>query len=295
MSKKMALGRGLSALVPEDSNNLNEELREIDIDLIIPNKEQPRTRFVDEKLEELTQSIKENGIIQPIILRRKNNNFEIVAGERRWRAAQRAGFKKIPAVIREVTDEKLLELALIENIQRHELNSMEEARAYQKLIKTLGLTQEMVANRVGKDRTLITNYLRLLRLPEDIQKLVEEEKISVGHARAILGVDDAPTQRKIARSVIDMSLSVRETERAIKRVAAGDALEKSVTKERKSKANDANVRAAEEKLRRRFGTKVKISPDGRGTGGKVELEYYSEADLDRLFQLLMLSENAKVI
>jgi len=293
MSKKMALGRGLSALVPEDERGTNEELREIDIDLIEPNKEQPRTRFDDEKLGELTQSIKENGIIQPIILRRnKNNKYEIVAGERRWRAAQKAGFKKIPAVIREVSDEKLLELALIENIQRHELNSMEEARAYQKLIKTLGLTQEMVANRVGKDRVLIANYLRMLRLPEDIQKLVEEEKITVGHARALLGVDDQGAQRRVARSIMEMSLSVRETERMIKRVAAGESVEKTISKERKSKAVDANVRAAEEKLRRRFGTKVKIAPDGRGTGGKIEFEYYSEADLDRIFQLLMLMEKA---
>ncbi|HEX8398375.1 MAG TPA: ParB/RepB/Spo0J family partition protein [Pyrinomonadaceae bacterium] len=289
----MALGRGLSALVPEDERGTNEELREIDIDLIEPNKEQPRTRFDEERLGELTQSIKENGIIQPIILRRnKNNKYEIVAGERRWRAAQKAGFKKIPAVIREVSDEKLLELALIENIQRHELNSMEEARAYQKLIKTLGLTQEMVANRVGKDRVLIANYLRMLRLPEDIQKLVEEEKITVGHARALLGVDDQAAQRRVARSIMEMSLSVRETERTIKRVAAGESVEKTISKERKSKALDANVRAAEEKLRRRFGTKVKIAPDGRGTGGKIEFEYYSEADLDRIFQLLMLTEKA---
>jgi ParB family chromosome partitioning protein len=293
MSKKMALGRGLSALVPEEDRGTNEELREIDIDLIEPNKEQPRTRFDDEKLGELTQSIRENGIIQPIILRRnKNNKFEIVAGERRWRAAQKAGLKRIPAVIREVSDEKLLELALIENIQRHELNSMEEARAYQKLIKTLGLTQEMVANRVGKDRVLIANYLRMLRLPDDIQKLVEEEKISVGHARALLGVDDHSAQRRVARSIMEMSLSVRETERTIKRVAAGESVEKTISKERKSKTVDANARAAEEKLRRRFGTKVKIAPDGRGTGGKIEFEYYSEADLDRIFQLLMLTEKA---
>jgi len=292
MNKKMALGRGLSALVPENNGGTDEELRDVDIDLIKPNKEQPRTRFDDEKLEELSQSIKENGIIQPIILRPSNNKFEIVAGERRWRAAQKAGLKKIPAVVREVSDEKLLELALIENIQRHELNSMEEARAYQKLIKMLGLTQEMVANRVGKDRVLIANYLRMLRLPDDIQKLVEEEKITVGHARALLGVEDPLVQRRIARNIIEMSLSVRETERTIKRIAAGENVERIISKERKSKTVDANVRAAEEKLRRRFGTKVKIAPDGRGTGGKIEFEYYSDADLDRIFQLLMLTEKA---
>ncbi|MDQ4120441.1 MAG: ParB/RepB/Spo0J family partition protein [Acidobacteriota bacterium] len=293
MNKKMALGRGLSALLPEDKPDLNEELREVDIDLIVPNKEQPRTRFDDGKLDELTQSIKENGIIQPIILRRMDNNrFEIIAGERRWRAAQKANLKKVPAVIKEVSDDKRLELALIENIQRHELNSMEEARAYQKLIKTFGLTQEMVANRVGKDRVFVANYLRMLRLPEDIQKLVEDEKITVGHARALLGIEDHTIQRRVVRSIMEMALSVRETERLIKRIAAGESIEKTVSKERKSKAIDANIRAAEEKLRRRFGTKVKIAPDGRGTGGKIEFEYYSEADMDRIFQLLMLTEKA---
>lgn len=293
MAKKLALGRGLSALVPEDGLSTDEELREIDLDLIEPNKEQPRTRFVDEKLDELTQSIKENGIIQPIILRRKAGRFEIVAGERRWRAAQKAGLKKVPAIVRDVSDDKLLELALIENIQRHELNAIEEAKAYYKLVKTLGLTQEMVANKVGKDRVFIANYLRLLRLPEDIQKLVEEEKITVGHARALLGVEDSASQKRIARNIIEMSLSVRETERTVKRVAAGASLEKTVVNSKKTNELNPNVKAAEEKLRRRFGTKVKISPDGRGTGGKIEFEYYSEADLDRLYQLLMLSEVAK--
>jgi ParB family chromosome partitioning protein len=291
MVKKAALGRGLNALLPEESRNPGEQLLDLDIDLVEPNIEQPRTRFTEEKLEELAQSIKENGIIQPIVVRRKGNRFELIAGERRWRAAQKAGLRKVPAVIREVSDDKLLELALIENIQRQELNAVEEARAYQKLIKTLGLTQEMVANRVGKDRTFITNYLRLLRLPEDIQKLVEEEKISVGHARALLALEDITNQRKVARSVMDMTLSVRETERAVKRVLAGSTVEKTISK--KSKTNDANVTAAETKLRRRFGTQIKILPNGKGTGGKIEFEYYGEADLDRLFQLLMVSETAK--
>lgn len=291
MAKKIALGRGLSALMPEDVNSSGEDLFEVDIDLIEPNGEQPRTRFAEDKLEELTQSIKENGIIQPIVLRRKGGRYEIVAGERRWRASQRAGLKKIPAVVRNIGDEKLLELALIENIQRHELSPIEEAKAYKKLIGTLGLTQEMVANRVGKDRTFITNYLRLLRLPEDIQKLVEDDKISVGHARALLGVEDVTAQRKVARNIVDMSLSVRETERAVKRIASGADSVKSLSIKMSQNA-DANIKAAETKLRRRFGTNVRVLPNGKGTGGKIELEYYGEADLDRIFQLLMLSEKA---
>lgn len=291
MVKKFALGRGLSALMPEDNKKHSEELFEVDIDLIEPNSEQPRTRFVEEKLNELTQSIKENGIIQPIVLRRKGGRFEIVAGERRWRASQRAGLKKVPAIIKEVTNEKLLELALIENIQRQELSPIEEARAYKKLIGTLGLTQEMVAARVGKDRTFITNYLRLLRLPDDVQQLVEEEKITVGHARALLGIEDISSLRKIAKSIIEMSLSVRETERAVKRIANGTSAEKTVSM-KTSKAIDANLKAAETRLRRRFSTGVKILPNGKGTGGKIEFEYYGEADLDRIFQLFMLIEKA---
>ena len=291
MVKKFALGRGLSALVPEENRSLNEELFEVDIDLIEPNAEQPRTRFAEDKMEELSQSIRENGIIQPIVIRRRGSKYEIVAGERRWRAAQKAGLKKIPALVREVSDDKLLEFALIENIQRHELSPIEEAKAYKKLIGNLGLTQEMVAKRVGKDRTFITNYLRLLRLPDDVQKLVEEDKISVGHARALLGLDDNSAQRRIARTIIDMSLSVRETERAVKRAASGSTAEKNVSI-KINKEIDANLKAAETKLKRRFATNVRILPNGKGTGGKVELEYYGEADLDRIFQLLMLNDKA---
>jgi ParB family transcriptional regulator, chromosome partitioning protein len=291
MVKKMALGRGLSALLPEEARVSGEELIELDIDLIEPNSSQPRTRFAEDKIEELAQSIRENGIIQPIVVRRRGGRFEIVAGERRWRAAQRAGLRKIPSVVRLVSDDKLLELALIENIQRQELNAIEEAKAYQKLIKALGLTQEMVANRVGKDRTFITNYLRLLRLPDDIQKMVEEEKISVGHGRALLAVEDANAQRRVARTIIEMSLSVRETERAVKRFAHGTNGTNKLIAKKSSKDVDANMKAAENKLRRRFGTNVKIVPNGKGTGGKIEFDYYADADLERLFNLFTVSEN----
>jgi ParB family chromosome partitioning protein len=285
MSRKV-LGRGLSALIGEDaSNSKGEELLEIDLDLIEPNSEQPRTRFTETNLEELAQSIRANGVVQPIVVRRRGLKYQLVAGERRWRASQLAGLQKIPAMVKEVADEKLLELALIENIQRQELNAIEEAKAYKKLIETVGLTQEMLAERVGKNRTVITTFLRLLKLPDDVQKLVEEEKITAGHGRALLMVDNADKQRRVAHSIIEMTLSVRETEKAVKRLARDDS-ETAVKKQVASKI-DANVKAAETKLRRRFSTQVSIIPDGKGTGGKIGLEYYSESDLDRIFQIMM--------
>jgi ParB family chromosome partitioning protein len=280
----------LSALLSETSaTTASEELLEVDTDLIEPSPAQPRTHFDESRLEELAQSIRANGIVQPLLLRRRGARYQLVAGERRWRAAQRAGLQRVPAVVREIPDEKLLELALIENIQRQELNAIEEAQAYKRLIETLGLTQETVAQRVGRDRSFITNYLRLLRLPEDIQRLVEEEKITMGHARALLGVDDPEIQRKVAKNVIEQSLSVRETERAIKRIIAG-ANPATVTQP-PVRRDDANIRAAETKLRRRFGTQVRVMPSQTGAGGKIEIEYYNDSDLDRVYQLLVGSND----
>jgi ParB family transcriptional regulator, chromosome partitioning protein len=284
MTRK-ALGRGLSALLGEEVvKTSEEELLELDLDLIHPNSQQPRTRFAEENLEELAQSIRINGIVQPIVVRRQAGKYQIVAGERRWRAAQRAGLQKIPAVVKNVSDEKLLELALVENIQRQELNPIEEAKAYRKLIETVGLTQEMVAERVGKNRTVVTTFLRLLKLPNDIQSMVEEDKISAGHARALLMIEDNESRRLIAKNIIEFGLSVRETEKSIKRLGkSSETVEKKAVKLKQ----DANQKAAETKLRRRLGTQVKIIPDGKGTGGKIEIEYYSEAELDRLYSVLM--------
>jgi ParB family chromosome partitioning protein len=287
---RRALGRGLSALLSDKSATVNEEFIEIDIDLIEPNHLQPRTRFDEAQLEELAQSIKLNGVVQPILARRiSDTRYQIVAGERRWRAAQRAGIQRIPAVVREIPDEKMLELALIENIQRQELNAIEEAYAYKRLIETLGLTQEAVAQRVGRDRTFITNYLRLLRLPEEIQQMVEASIISMGHARALLGIDDPELQCKIARSIVEHGLSVRETERAVRRVVEGTNAAAIVSKE--TKQHDANLRAAEDKLRRRLGTQVRVLPNSKGDGGKIELQYYNDDDLNRLYDLLINSQN----
>lgn len=284
---RQALGRGLSALLGEDSTSPDdaETPREIGIDLISPNPEQPRTRFSETSLAELAQSIRANGVIQPIVVRKYNDGFQIVAGERRWRAAQLAELKRIPAVVREVSDEKLLELALIENIQRQELNPVEEARAYRKLIENIGLTQEQVAERVGKERSVITTSIRLLRLPNEIQRVIEEGSLSAGHGRALLTTDDPKTQRAIANAAIDNGWSVRETERAVKRVAAhgglGASPAKSVTK------SDPNVRAAETKLMHSLNTKVKILPGKKGSGGKIEIEYYTLDDLDRIFSVIL--------
>ncbi len=283
---RRVLGRGLNALLGDETINDNkEQFLEVDIDLIEPNAKQPRTRFTDKNLEELAQSIRINGVVQPILVRKRGARYQLIAGERRWRASQRAGLQKIPAVVREVADEKLLELALIENIQRQELNPIEEAKAYKNLIESIGLTQEMVAERVGKNRTVITTCLRLLKLPDDIQQFVEEEKISAGHARALLMSNNVELQRRLANKIIEMSLSVRETEKAVKRVSRENSQTFDETKIKYNK--DANIKAAETKLKRYLGTQLQIIPDGKGTGGKIEIEYYSESELDRIYGLIL--------
>lgn len=285
MTKK-PLGRGLSALISTDSPPADsDEIRDIEIDLIRPGHQQPRTTFDQTRLEELAQSIRTSGIIQPLLVRPHGGMFELVAGERRWRAAQLAGLARIPAIIREIPDDKLLELALIENIQRQELNPIEEANAYKRLIESLNLTQEEVAQRVGRDRSFVTNYLRILKLPSEIQLLLETEKLSFGHARALLGLADVILQRRYAQKIVKHNWSVRETERRIKhaspdRPAATQAAPKPV---------DPNVRAAEAKLRRHLGTQVQILPARAGAAGKIEIEYYSALDLDRIYTIIIAS------
>ena len=285
MTRK-ALGRGLGALLSaEGTATASEESNEVAIELIDPSPLQPRSVFDDAKLADLAKSIRSNGVVQPVLLRRKGSRFELIAGERRWRAAEVAGLVRIPAVIRNVSDDKVLEIALIENIQREDLNPIEEARAYAKLIETLGLTQEMVAERVGRDRSYVTNYLRLLKLPEDLQELLQAGRISTGHARTLLGVDQPDVQRRIARRVIEQGLSVRATEQLVK--AAAETMGPSGPRPaRKEQAADPNIRAAETKLRRYFGTKVRIVQLSNSQSGKIELEYYNQADLNRLYDLL---------
>ncbi len=282
---KQALGRGLSALLGEDTTTSGVATSEIDIDLIEPNPEQPRTRFAENALDELAQSIVANGIVQPIVLRKVGGRFQIVAGERRWRAAQRAGLRKVPVTYKSVSDEKLLELALVENIQRQELNPIEEARAFRKLIDTIGLTQEQVSERVGRERTLIATSLRLLKLPDDIQKFIEEGRLSAGHGRALLLTDNPAVQKRVAGTIIEKQMSVREAERAVKSAAVS--ADTDARAKRSIITKDANIRAAETKLMRALGTNVKITPSGKGNAGKIEIEYYNLDDLDRLFQMLV--------
>ncbi len=285
MTRK-ALGRGLSALL-SDTLAQGDELLDIDIDLIDPNPDQPRSRFDETRLEELAQSIRTNGLVQPILLRRiQGARYQIVAGERRWRAAQRAGLHKVSAIVREIPDARLLELALIENIQRQELNPIEEALAFQKLIRDLGLTQDEVAKRVGKDRSSVANYLRLLKLPAQIQRMIEDGSISMGHARALLAIDSEDLQIKLANEIVEGKLSVRDIEHRVKKLAEEPKIRESST----AVENDANIRAAELKLKRHFGTQVKIHLGQ--SKGKIEIDFSSMSELDRIYSIIMRkSEN----
>ncbi|HMO79883.1 MAG TPA: ParB/RepB/Spo0J family partition protein [Pyrinomonadaceae bacterium] len=287
------LGRGLSALLGDSEERpfaadgdktRSERITELDVSLISGNPSQPRTRFDEKALDELAHSIVANGIVQPIVVRQVGGRYQIVAGERRWRAAQRAGLHKVPAVIKEVADDRLLEIALIENIQREELNPIEEANAYRKLIDNIGLTQEQLSERVGKERSLIATMLRLLRLPAEVQQLIEEGKLTAGHGRALLLSDDRKLQIRTARAIIERQMSVREAERTIKRARSTGNVS-GVTKDVRASV-DPNVRSAETKMMRSLGTNVKIRPSAKGKAGKIEIEYYSTDDLDRLFRLL---------
>jgi ParB family transcriptional regulator, chromosome partitioning protein len=290
MTTRKVLGRGLGALLSaEGTAPATDDSNEISIDLIDPSSLQPRSVFDDVKLNELAASISANGVVQPLLVRRRGERYELIAGERRWRAAQLAGLTKVPAVIRNVSDDKVLELALIENIQREDLNPIEEARAYKKLIDTVGLTQEVVAERVGRDRSYVTNYLRLLRLPEDLQELLQAGRLSTGHARAILGTDQIDLQRRLARKVLEQDLSVRATERLVRQLNEPSPRGKRANA--KPAATDANVRAAEDKLRRQFGSQVRIVITPGTQAGRIEIEFYNANDLDRIYSLLL--ETAK--
>jgi ParB family chromosome partitioning protein len=280
MNRK-ALGRGLGALLSSDSTiDLGAEPSEVDLDSIVPGPMQPRTHFDEAALESLAESIRSHGIVQPLLVRRKGDGYELVAGERRWRAAKLAGITRVPVVVKEVPDESLLEIALIENIQRENLNPIEEAQAYRKLIDTVGLTQESLASRVGRDRSYITNYLRLLKLTDDVQQLVKEGRLSTGHARALLALNHPDLQRRIARQVIDGGLSVRVTEQLVQKASE----EKPAR--RPPLPIDPNIKAAETKLRRALGTQVKIlqAADGKG---KLEISFFNTRDLDRIYNLLV--------
>jgi len=278
--KRKVLGRGLNSLIPEPPPGPQEGLRMVEVDRIVPNRFQPRKRIED--LEGLATSIKENGIIQPVIVTEADGTYHLVAGERRWRAAQMAGILKIPAILRNVSDDRRLELALVENIQRQELNPLEEARAYDRLLSELHLTHEEVAHRVGKDRSTISNQLRLLKLPEKVQGMIADGHLDGGHAKALLSLPDAPAQIRAAEKVVAGRLSVREAEEMVRRLLSGTRREV-----RKPLLRDPNIQAAEERLTRSLGTRVRIVSGRKKGTGKIEIDYYSEDELDRLFSLLV--------
>jgi ParB family transcriptional regulator, chromosome partitioning protein len=280
MTKK-ALGRGLAALLPNlnTPTSTSEEYLEIEPHLLEVNPEQPRTNFDEQKLAELTASIKANGLVQPILVRRLGERYQIIAGERRWRAAQRANLAKIPVVVRNVADDQLLELAMIENIMRQELNPIEEALSYQRLLSAYDLTQEQLAQRLGKERSSITNLLRLLRLPEKVQKLIETEKLSMGQARTILPLDDSELQCRVAEQIIRDGLSVREIEKMVERLRHPSPTGQPLP------LVDPNVKAAEVKLQQHFSTQVKIQFNKQG--GSIRIDFHNPEELERLYSLLL--------
>lgn len=292
MSKKFGLGKGLNALIPEDTvilepkkgkdKNDDNGYSLIDINLIKSNESQPRKSFDDEKIMELAESIKSNGIIQPLILRKDKDEYIIVAGERRWRAAKYIGIKEIPAVIMDLTEKQILEISLIENIQREDLNSIEEAIAYKKLITDFDLTQEQLSKRIGKSRVAITNTMRLLNLSEDVQQYIIEGVISEGHGRVLLAITDSKLQCELAQNVIDDKLSVRELEFLIRKLKTKSEPSKSKAK----KETNPYYKEVIEKLENYFGTKVNVT--NKNNKGKIEIEYYSEEDLQRILEIINL-------
>ncbi len=290
--QRKALGRGLSALLPARSAVSTtaaatapaqiQSPGKLPIDTIQPNPLQPRVVFQSERLEELAASIRANGIIQPLIVRRHAGQYQLVAGERRWRAARMAGLAEVPVVVQEVADPLMLELALIENLQREDLNAIETAHAYERLGRELGLSQEEIGRRTGKDRTSITNTLRLLKLPNEVQLLLAEHRLSMGHARAVLGLASAEQQIEIAEKAAAQGLSVRQVETLVQELTS----DRPKSTARKEQTRDPNVRAAVEELERSLGTRVRLVELSEQRG-RIEIEYYSQAELDRLFQQLV--------
>jgi len=276
--KRPALGRGLSALIPDaPASPAQERSLDVDIDLLRPNRFQPRTQMDDGRIEELARSIRSNGVIQPIVVRKSESGYEIVAGERRWRASQRAGLLKVPVVVRDIPDERLLAAALIENIQREDLNPIEEAHAYRRLSDEFGLTQEQIAESVGKDRSSVANYVRLLRLPPEVRDHVGGRALSMGHARALLSLPDAESQLRAGREIVQKGLSVRDTEALVKRAV-------NPAPEKPEAPKDVHTRAAEDRLRFALGTRVRIARKGKG--GRIEIDFGDENELQRIYEQL---------
>lgn len=308
MAKRGGLGKGLDALIPEKGRTKPETDRAVSstndtdasprtenaygeegahvvsmrLSSVEPNRDQPRKYFDDDKIAELADSIRQFGIIQPLLVQEKEGYYEIIAGERRWRAAQKAGLKEVPVIIKTFSNQEAVEVSLIENIQREDLNPIEEAKAYERLVKEYGLSQEAVAERVSKSRSSVTNSMRLLKLDNSVQKMVETGELSEGHARAILGVNDTQVQRSVADLVVKDHLSVRQTEKMVRDQVKG---KKEKADNKANAVDEALLQELTEKLKSILGTKVNIHPSAR-KGGRIEIEYYSDEELNRLFELL---------
>jgi len=284
MAPKKGLGKGLDSLIAKKTVTEDNVSREtlLNINQVEPNPNQPRKRFNEDKLQELADSIKVHGIIQPLVVQKEDDRYIIIAGERRWRAARLAGVKEVPVVIRDFTEQELYEVALIENIQRQDLDPIEEANAYSNLIKEHNLTQDEVAERVSKSRVTITNSLRLLKLDHRVQQMVIDELLTGGHARALISIEDPEEQFKLANRIFDEKLSVRETEKLVKKILHPKAV---APEEPVNEADEAIYRDIEENLKTIIGSKVKImrKPGGKGN---IEIEYYSTDELDRILDLL---------
>jgi ParB family chromosome partitioning protein len=284
MEKRPALGKGLSALIPDAPEMPRASAVEADIDRLTPNDFQPRVMVDDARLQELAQSIRSNGVIQPIVVRKMGDRFQIIAGERRWRAAKLAGLLRVPIAVKEVApgqEQSLLEMALIENIQREDLNPIEEALAYRRLSDEFHLKQEDIASAVGKDRASVANFIRLLRLPDEVRNEVASGRLSMGHARALLSLTDEAEQRRMARDVIARSLSVRETESLVKTIVERGAPTREPAE---PKPTDVHTRAAEEQLKLLLGTRCRIVR--QGPRGRIEIDFVSEAELIRIYEQL---------
>lgn len=298
------LGKGLDALIPnvinEKSNdNKNEntkykstdstlkeaeegQVKIVNITKIEPNREQPRRNFDEEALEELAESIRQFGLLQPILVHDKKTYYEIVAGERRWRAAKKAGLKEIPVIIKELTEQEIVEISLIENIQRENLNPIEEAQAYKRLLTEFNLKQEEVAERVSKSRTAVTNSMRLLKLSDSVQQMVIDNMITTGHARALITIEDPEQQYEVSKRIFDEKLNVRDVEKLVKNLNKPVKEKKAVTADKSLEAVYQNI---EENLKQKLSTKVNITPKGNGAG-KIEIEFYSHDDLEKIMDLL---------
>lgn len=295
--KKKGLGKGLDSLIPDNksmksvTSEKTVESKEdvaaksgvqvMKINEVEPNRDQPRKNFDEDALLELSDSIKQFGVLQPLLVRKRKDYYEIIAGERRWRAAKLAGVKEVPVIEKEYTDQEILEIGLIENIQRENLNPIEEAIAYKRLLEEFNLKQDEVAERVSKSRTAVTNSMRLLKLSDKVQQMIIDDMISTGHARALLAIDDPELQYTLANKIFDEKLSVRETEKLVKEIK-----NPKKTKEKKPVANSFIYQDLEEKMKSVFGTKVSIASKGKGKG-KIEIEYYSDDELEHLFDMMM--------